>query len=519
MRTRRGLIGFSVCVCLLVAGPVAAEVRLPSVFSEHMVLQRDMPVPVWGWADAGEKVAVAIAGRTAEATAGQDGRWEVRLASLEAGGPHTLVVKGANTLTVSDVLVGEVWLASGQSNMNMPIDWGVFGKWGSPECEKGLAEANYPKFRMFLVNKATVGKPAADATGQWKICRGREILKWSAAGYFFGRELHQKLDVPVGILKSAVGGTPIESWMSRDALVGAVPEQKEGIASWDRREASFDPAAFEKKLADWRAKAEKAKAEGKRAPRRPAKVTENAWRPTSLYNGMIDPLAPYALRGAIWYQGESNASRAMAYRATFPAMIRSWRSRWGQGDFPFLFVQLANFRPRKPEPSDSAWAELREAQLMTLSVPNTAMAVIIDIGEAEDVHPKNKLDVGLRLARGAMKLAYGKDVVYSGPLFKAMKVEAGGVRLTFTHTGGGLVAKGGGPLKGFAVAGEDRKFVWAGATIDGDTVVVRSSAVAKPVAVRYAWADNPECNLHNAEGLPASPFRTDDWPRPGAATK
>ncbi|MEA3227266.1 MAG: sialate O-acetylesterase, partial [Planctomycetota bacterium] len=282
------------------------------------------------------------------------------------------------------------------------------------------------------------------------------------------------------------------------------------------RLANFPRAKEEyaKKLEDWQQAVEKAKAESKNAPRRPRVPLgpDNPHSPAGLYNGMIAPLIPYGIQGAIWYQGESNASRAYQYRKLFRAMITNWHKDWGQGDFPFLFVQLANFMETKPEPGESAWAELREAQSMTLSLPNAGMATIIDIGEAKDIHPKNKLDVGKRLALWALAQTYEKDLVYSGPLYKSMKVKGGKIRLSFDHVGGGLVARDGEALKGFAIAGSDHKFVWADARIDGDVVVASSDSVAKPVAVRYAWADNPVCNLYNKEELPASPFRTDNWP-------
>jgi len=511
-------LSVAACLVALLAGSAQAEVRLAAVFSDHIVLQQGCPVPVWGWADAGEKVTVTVAGQTAEATADAGGRWKAALPALKAGGPHTLVVKGAgaNAITLNDVLVGEVWLASGQSNMNMPIDWGVFGKWGSPECTAALAKIDDSQLRMFLVGRRTSHKPADDVSGAWKVAKGNAVLKWSAAAYFFGVELRRELGVPVGIVKSAVGGTVIESWMSREALLDVSPDLQASFDRWDRQVAQFDEAAYQKKVAEWQKKADAAKAEGKRPPRRPVRITEHNRMPACLYNGMIAPLVPYAMRGMLWYQGESNASKAALYARRFPAMIRQWRKDWGQAEMPFLFVQLANFRPTKPEPSESQWAELREAQRLALSVPLTAMTVAIDIGDAKDIHPKNKLDVGRRLALGALKLAYGRDIVYSGPLYASMTAEGSKVRLRFEHTGGGLVAKGGGPLKGFAVAGEDGKFVWAEATIDGNSVVVSSDAVTKPVAVRYAWADNPECNLFNAEGLPASPFCTDKWPPAGA---
>jgi len=483
-----------------------AEVRLAALFSDGMVLQQERPVRIWGTAEAGEKVSVSVAGAKGEATADVQGRWSVEVGPLKAGGPHEMTVAGSNTLTVKDVLVGEVWLCSGQSNMQMSVDWGVFGPGGSPQSEKQIAEANYPQLRMFTVERAVAGEPAADVKGRWSVCRDRAVLKWSAVGYFFGRELHQKLKVPVGLIRSAVGGTPIESWMSRESLMAVNETAKGGVQWWDGEIAKFDEAAFQKEYAAWQAAAETAKAAGVKEPRKPVRVTENPWRPNGLYNGMIRPLMPYGIRGAIWYQGEANAGKAAQYRETFPGMIRAWRQEWGQGEFPFLFVQLANFKARLDTPADSAWAELREAQRLTLSVPKTAMAVAIDIGEAEDIHPKNKLDVGRRLALGALAVAYDQKLVYSGPLVAGAKAEGGAVRLSFDSVGGGLVASGD-ALKGFAVAGADGKYIWAQAKIDGATVVVSSDAVAEPVSVRYAWADNPECNLYNAEGLPASPFQ------------
>ncbi|NLX59607.1 MAG: sialate O-acetylesterase [Phycisphaerae bacterium] len=493
---------------LAIAVPTArAEVRLAALFSDGMVLQQERPVRIWGTAEAGEKVSVSVAGAKGEATADAQGRWSVEVGPLKAGGPHELTVAGTNTLTVKDVLVGEVWLCSGQSNMEMRVGSGVFGRGGSPESEKQIAEANYPQLRMFTVQRAVAGEPAADVKGQWSVCQGREVLKWSAAGYFFGRELHQKLNVPVGLIVSSVGGSRIDAWMSQESLLAAAPTAKAGLESWAAKVAAFDEAAFQKELAEWQVAADKAKAEGGRAPRKPERITESMRRLCGLYNGMIRPLVPYGIRGVIWYQGESDAGSAAQYRLTFPGMIHAWRNEWGQGEFPFVYVQIANYRARYEEPTESAWAELRNVQRLTLSaVPKTAMAVAIDIGEAEDIHPKNKLDVGRRLALGALAVAYDQKLVYSGPLVAGAKAEGGAVRLSFDSVGGGLVAKGE-TLKGFTVAGADGKYVWAQAKIDGATVVVSSDAVAEPVSVRYAWADNPECNLYNAEGLPASPFQ------------
>jgi len=319
----------------------------------------------------------------------------------------------------------------------------------------------------------------------------------------------------VGLIHSSWGGTPAESWTSMAGLQSD-PMYKHILERWEKVLANYPQAKadFDKKLDQWKEVAKKAKAEGEKPPDKPRKPwgPGHPWTPAGLYNAMVSPLVPYAIQGVIWYQGESNADRAWQYRKLFPLMIEDWRASWGQGPFPFLFVQLANWQERQPEPGESDWAELREAQLMTLDLPNTGMAVTIDIGEAEDIHPKNKQEVGRRLALNALANTYGKEVVYSGPIYKSMKQKGNKIVLSFSHTDHGLEARGGGPLKGFAIAGEDRQFVWANAEIDGTKVVVWSDELAEPVAVRYAWAINPECNLYNGAGLPASPFRTDDWP-------
>jgi sialate O-acetylesterase len=428
----------------------------------------------------------------------------------KAGGPYEMTFSGKNKITIKNIMVGEVWVCSGQSNMQWSVKQSA-----NPEQE--IADANYPDIRLFTVARKVAEQPQPDCSGNWTLCSPETVPDFSAVGYFFGRELHKELNVPIGLIHTSWGGTPAEAWTRREAL-----EKERDCAPilqrYDDAMANYPQAKkeYEQKLEEWKQVAEKAKAEGEKAPRRPRAPFKpgHPHSPAGLYNAMIAPLIPFSIQGAIWYQGESNAGRAYQYRKLFPAMIRNWRKDWGQGNFSFLFVQLANFRDVKPEPAESDWAELREAQLMTLSLQNTGMAVIIDIGEAKDIHPKNKQDVGRRLALWALAKNHRKDIVYSGPIYKSksMKVEGNKIILHFDHVGGGLVADGGEPLKGFAVAGADRKFVWANATIDGDTVVVSSDEVSEPVAVRYAWADNPVCNLYNKEGLPASGFRTDDWP-------
>ncbi len=612
-----------------------------------MVLQREIPVPVWGWAEPGEKLSVRMADQSAEAVADKDGKWTARIGPFKAGGPHTLTVSGKATVEIKDVLVGDVWVCSGQSNM----EWTVSG---AMNAQREIGDARNPKIRHFAVPKAVSAAPLADlAGGAWQECRPENVGGWTAVGYFFARHLQEKLGVPIGLVHTSWGGTVCEAWTSGAALktmadfkpaieaieasIDRLPELQreyvEKLVLWEKTFADMDeggkkkwseaavdvsswktmtlPASWEnaglpnldgvvwfrKEVAvpatwsgreltlslgpiddsdittfngtkigstdGWQAprtykvpgtlvkpglnaiavrvtdtgggggiygKAEQLKLEGpgpaislagawpyavgldlSKAPPKPTlPFANNPNAPTALYNGMIAPVIPYGIKGAIWYQGESNVGRARQYQTLFPTMIRDWRSRWGVGEFPFLFVQLANFLPAKAEPGESAWAELREAQELTLGTPNTGQAVIIDIGDAADIHPRNKQDVGKRLAIWALGTTYGEKAEISGPLYSSMAVEEGRIRVKVKHAGGGLVAKGGEALKTFAIAAADKKWVWAEAKIDGDSVVVWSDKVAKPVAVRYAWADNPNgCNLYNKEGLPASPFRTD----------
>ncbi len=509
MRSARLTTVALVAACLA-CGAAYADVKLPALIANNMVLQRGTEVAVWGTADPGEKVTVKLAAQEVTATANEGGNWKLNLAAMEAGGPFEMTIAGKNTLTLTNVMVGEVWVCSGQSNM-------AFTLTSARDAQQEIAAADYPQIRLFTTRRVVSDKPLSDTQGRWAPCSPQTAGSFSAVGYFFGRALHAALKVPVGLIDSSWGGTAAEAWTSMPTLT-AEPELKPILDRWDKYVADF-PQAMEtyntKTLANWTAACEKAKAEGKPLPNKPnlppGPASPN--RPANLYNGMIAPLVSYAIKGAIWYQGESNAGRAYQYRKLFPTMIQDWRKAWGRGDFTFLFVQLANYMDQVPEPAESAWAELREAQTMTLSLPNTGMAVIIDIGEAKDIHPKNKQDVGWRLSVAALAVAYGqKDTVYFGPTYDSMAVEGDKVRLRFKHADGGLVAKGGGALTGFAVAGEDKKFKWAQAAIEGDTIVVSAADIAAPVAVRYAWANNPVCNLYNGAGLPASPFRTDDWP-------
>jgi sialate O-acetylesterase len=496
----------------------SANIRLPAIISDNMVLQAGGRVSLWGWADPNEEINVGVSWRKVDVTIQADdtGKWIFQMTAPETGGPYGMTFKGKNTLAVKNILAGEVWVCSGQSNMEMAVK-------SAANAEQEIAGANDPQIRLFTVEKKVAEKPQDDCKGRWVACSPETVGNFSAAGYFFGRELRKELKQPIGLIHTSWGGTAAEAWTSPAALQenpGLEPiltRYKEALAVFPQAKAKY-----KEDVAKWQEAVKQAKADGQQPPRAPGAPMgpDNPNSPSGLYNAMIAPLIPYTIRGAIWYQGESNAGRAYQYRDLFPTMIKSWWNAWGQEEgFPFLFVQLANYMAVKEEPGDSSWAELREAQLMTLELPNTGMAVITDIGDAEDIHPKNKQDVGKRLALWALANTYSKDVVYSGPIYKSMEKRGNKVLLSFNHVGGGLVAKGGEPLKGFAIAGADHKFFWADAKIEGDRVVVSSEKVVEPVAVRYAWADNPVCNLYNKAGLPASPFRTDTWPGVTASSK
>jgi sialate O-acetylesterase len=516
----RGTLVFALA-CLL-AFPLAtqADVKLPAMFTDHAVLQRDMPVPVWGTADPGEEVTVSIVGdnrghrQEQKATADAEGNWQVTLAPLAVGKPLTLIVEGKNRVEVKDILVGEVWLCSGQSNM----EWSVSNCWNG---DLDIAAANHPQIRLITVTGLGSQTPVEDFDGHWDVCSPETVKEFSAVGYLFARELQQQIGVPIGLIDNSWGGSACDAWICRDEFEGN-PLYKELLDRWAKAESEWDEAKaradYEKALAEWQKKADAAKAAGEpEPPGRPwgfnNPMTGNQ-RPANLYHARLEPVMPFAIRGAIWYQGESNAGRAYQYREMFPLMVRSWREDWGQGEFPFYWVQLADFLPEKSEPGNSEWAELREAQTMAQDrLPNMGEAVIIDIGEAADIHPRNKLEVARRLARWALARDYGKGIVCQSPRYDSMEKQAGKIVIKFKNANGGLRTVDAQEVQGFAIAGADRKWVWAQARIIGpDTVEVSSEAVKEPVAVRYAWADNPVCNLYNTVGLPVTPFRTDDWP-------
>jgi sialate O-acetylesterase len=494
---------------LLAPSRARAEVKPHALCSEGMVLQQKSEARVWGKADPREAVTVSFRGQMARAVADDKGNWTVTLKAGEAGGPFEMTIAGTNTITYKDVLVGEVWVCSGQSNM----EWSVNG------CDKSdkdfaFSAPHNANLRMFQVAKTPTARPITETKGNWVESDPdpKVIGNWTAVGYFFGRDLQEKLKVPVGLIQSAWGGTRAEAWTSPEALA-ASPMYKAEIENF--RKETEQPGG---------------------------KVQANS--PAALYNGMIHPIINYRIRGAIWYQGESNTGKAYAYRTLFPMMIQDWRQQWKEPDFPFYFVQLAPFTPIRKEPGPSTWAELREAQLLTLKLPGTGMAVITDLGDEADIHPTPKRPVGERLALIARAKDYGEKVEYSGPAYTGMKVEGSKAILSFDHVAGGLVApemvptrerknkngqvlaawrvkdkSEGAPLVGFTVCGKDQVFHPAKAEIAGKTVVVTCEAVAEPVAVRYGWAEHPVCNLFNRAGLPASPFRTDDFPAVTAPKK
>jgi sialate O-acetylesterase len=483
---------------ILAAASLHGAVKLPAVISDHMVLQQGAPVRVWGAASPGESVRVEFQGQTISVKAAENGKWQAWLRPLVAAGPLEMKI---NEITLRDVLVGEVWLASGQSNMEFKLQQTV-------NHDEEVAKADHPMIHLFQVKRAVADQPLEDVVGTWQVCSPATAKTFSAVQYFFGRHLQQNLHVPMGLIESDWGGTPAQSWTSKEALA-ADPALKFISDYWDAALTKYPAAkqAYDQRLAAWEQSAAEARAAGKTPPARPG-APEGPGHPNTpagLWNAMIAPLVPYTIRGALWYQGESNANsdqHAYNYRRLFATMIQDWRNRWGQGDFPFLFVQLANYQ------TNGRWAVLRESQTETLRLANTGMAVINDIGEAKDIHPKNKQDVGLRLALAARAMVYGQPVEYSGPIYRAAAPEGAAMRVYFSHADG-MTARGGGEIKGFEVAGADGKFAPAEVRVEGDTILLTSGSVTSPVSVRYAWADDPGCNLVNQAGLPAGGFRSE----------
>jgi sialate O-acetylesterase len=515
---RRTLTALGILTIALAVAVAPAAVRLPAVVGNNMVLQRGRPVAIWGWDTPGRKVTVKFAGRDKAATAGDDGKWAVALDAMEASAkPADMTIAGSTTVTLTGILVGEVWLCSGQSNMEQGMKM-------IDNAAKEIAAAKYPNLRLFLVPKRPSLEPLPDVAASWKPCTPETAVQggwggFSAVAYFFGRTLHKELGVPIGLIESSWGGTRIEPWTPPVGLAAVkrfqdVPKQLQAAAErHDNEKRAFIP-----RVEQWVVEAKAAQEAGRPFPPLPQVPGQrvNHQGPTALYNGMVHALVPFAIRGAIWYQGESNNGEGMLYFERMQALIAGWRAVWNQPDLAFYYVQLAPYRYGRADPKNLAG--IWEAQTAALSIPHTGMAVTVDIGNVRDIHPRNKQDVGKRLALWALAKNYAKaDLVYSGPLYKSMEIDGGKVRITFDHVGGGLVSRDGKPLTWFTVAGDDGKFVEAAAEIEpstgsgrvGDAVVVSSGAVAAPKAVRFGWADNAEPNLSNKEGLPASPFRTD----------
>ena len=647
------LFVFLLPACNLFKDP-AENIAVIPLFSDNMVLQQKQYIPIFGKAEPGGEVIVELGNQRKSCIVDTSGSWNIKLDPIIAGGPYTLLILGQDTITINNVMIGEVWLCSGQSNMEMPLA----GSGKISNYKEEIANANYPNMRLLTIEKTMANAPQENFSSEgWKECSSETIPSFSSVAYFFGRRLHKELNVPIGLINSSWGGTVVEAWTSGQSLkkiteftdlvnyiesdnrtddeksaaakkkINDWPDKIEqnlieigtfdhgfqnyewntdswrtmklptiwedagldvdGViwfnkdveipASWKGEELllslgkinDFDITWFNghkvgrgvdvaddrlykvpssivkvgtnrimvqvldignvgglygpvKKMkllkredsislnGNWKYKIDPIKINVSKLPKKP---TSNAGanRPTVLYNGMINPLVPYGIKGVIWYQGESNAERANQYRTLFKTLIKDWRSAWDEGKLPFLFVQLANYKETKEQPADDSWAELREAQNIALELPNTGMAVTIDIGDAKDIHPKNKQEVGKRLALNALAKVYEKDIPYSGPTYKSMKIEDRKIRLKFINNNDGLKIKGSDVLKGFAIAGKDKKFVWAKAKIEGDEVIVWNSKITNPIAVRYAWASNPICNLYNGADLPALPFRTDDW--------
>jgi len=495
--------GIALLILLVAASSGAARepragLRVHGLFGDGMVLQRDRACPVWGSAQPGDQISVAIAGQTKTTRTGADGRWSVRLEPLSSGGPHELNVSGPESVTFRDVLVGEVWVAAGGSNMEFPLKDSKISQTQSDE--NAIAQV-----RFFLAPKGSADDPSTDLGGSWKSARSEAAAEFSAVAYYFAREVQRVLKVPVGVLQAAADDSQAHQWMSKRALRSS--RGGRGIAALYGMQLENYEFALLMYQGSVR-RAEEARKNGTPVPPLPPRPA----KPNPIcdqYNARIAPMIPYAIRGAIYYQGETELYRFSTYESVFPALIQGWREDWGQGDFPFGYVQLASYGVRSDADDTSMWAKFRESQRRTLSTPNTGMAVAIDLGESDSIRPRNKEDVGLRLALWAQARVYGRNLVYSGPEFHSMRVESDRVRILFKNVGSGLKADG--KLRGFRISGDFRMFVDADAEINGDTVLVSSPEVRWPAAVRYGWTDNPDCNLTNKEGLPASPFRTDSW--------
>lgn len=501
---------FLVTISLVLTGITRAELKLPAIIGDRMVLQQKQVNPIWGWDTPGTEVTVTFAGQSVSAKAGADGKWTVKLAPLPANAvAQKLKVTGSTTWEIADVLVGEVWMCSGQSNMQ----WKVNQSWNG---DLEAAASDFPGIRLIQVPNLGTQELQSDFKGQWQSSTPQSAANFSAVGLFFGRYLHEILKVPVGLIDNSWGGSGAEAWVRRESLEGD-PRFAQLMKATAKRETELMSekglADFQKALDEWKIAQQSPRTAGKPAPRKPYDWLSGNARPGNIFSGAVHPTLGYGIKGVIWYQGESNATRAHEYGSLFPFLIEQWRKEWGQGDFPFYWAQLADFKPEKSTPGESDWAELREAQTKTLKLSNTGQAVIIDIGEGKDIHPKNKADVAARLVRWALAKDYGMDLPHRSPEFKSVAFNGNVAKITLDYFGGKLRAFDLDEALGFAVCGEDK--IWHAATgkiTGGGEIEVTSSAVASLIAVRYAWADNPVCNLFSDAGLPVTPFRTDDFP-------
>lgn len=505
----------SILVAVLCALPIvaSAELKLPAIIGDHMVLQQKQANPIWGWDEPGTEVTVTFGDQVKKAKAGDDGKWTVKLDPVDASAdPATMKIEGTSTRELGDILVGEVWMCSGQSNMGFTVG----GDWNA---EVEALAANVPNLRLISVPQVGTQELKNDFNGKWEASTPESCRGFTAVGYFYGKYLQEILGVPVGLIDNAWGGSAAEAWIRRTTI-----ENDERFSSliegWKNREAYLESdeanAKYEEDVAKWEAAVAAAKAAGTPAPRKPTspeqQLTGNA-RPGNIFAGVVHPTLGYGIKGVIWYQGESNAGRAWEYAKLFPFMIEQWRAEWGQGDFPFYWVQLADFRSEVEQPGESQWAELRESQTKAMELPNTGQAVIIDLGEGNDIHPKNKHDVAARLVRWPLARDYGYSIEPQSPTYESMSTEGKKAVLTFVHVGSGLRTIDVNEVEGFAVCGEDRAWKWAEAKIVGkDKIEVWCDEVDAPVAVRYGWAENPVCNVLSKEGLPLTPFRMDDFP-------
>ena len=496
----------ALCVLTISAATLIADVTLPSIIADNMVLQQKTSAPLWGFASPNEKITLTASWQrhSQSTTADNQGNWKINIKTPKASGPHTITIKADNTITLNNVMTGEVWLCSGQSNMQWTMT-------KTNNAQQEIDAAKYPNIRLFHVERESSKTPKTNCTGSWNQCTPESVKNFSAVAYFFGRHLHKELDTPIGLVHSSWGGTPAEAWTRRDFIENE-EDLRHMLKRMKRINNEFPQAKkqYDIALNKWQQQATEAKKQNKKAPRKPTLPLGPDYHkhPSHLYNAMIAPLVPYAIQGAIWYQGESNRNEPYTYRKLFPTMIKSWRADFNCGNFPFYYVQIAPYNYNEKDP---VGAEIREAQFMTLSLPNTGMAVTMDIGNPKDIHPKNKQDVGKRLALWALAKNYDRaDLAFSGPIYKSYKIQSSKIRLYFDHTNGGLVAKDG-QLTDFTIAGQDRIFTPASATIDGNTILVASDKVSNPIAVRFAWTNAAQPNLFNGADLPASSFRTDDF--------